>query len=126
MGPVMANCVRRSNALLGYNKELVYSDCMLRDPGWVQWVQNSAYECLVAAAVVAPFLFQRFLPAPGEGPTRATMDEGWLHVYTRGVIRNPSNGVEVTIITMHSIKNNYTPTSHISVLFNIDFTTIFI
>lgn len=97
MGPVMANCVRRSNALLGYNKELVYSDCMLRDPGWVQWVQNSAYECLVAAAVVAPFLFQRFLPAPGEGPTRATMDEGWLHVYTRGVIRNPSNGVEVKL-----------------------------
>ena len=30
MGPVMANCVRRSNALLGYADALDYSDAMLR------------------------------------------------------------------------------------------------
>ena len=33
MGPVMANCVRRSNALLGYSASLVYSETFLRGAG---------------------------------------------------------------------------------------------
>ena len=108
MGPVMANCIRRSNALLGYNKELIYSECLLRETGWVQWVQAVAYECLVTAAVVAPFLFQRFLPSPGEGPSRVTMDEGWLNVYTRGTIRNASNGVEVKLKSKYTFHEDTT------------------
>ena len=88
MGPVMVNCIRRSNALLGYNKNLTYGDCLLRDSGWIEWIQGVAYNCLVTAAVIAPFLFQRFLPQPGEGPTRQAMDDGWLNVYARGKMRN--------------------------------------
>merc|ERR1712060_1034572 len=38
MGPVMANCVRRSNALLNYNAELLFADFMLRGkPTWREW-----------------------------------------------------------------------------------------
>ena len=111
MGPVMANCVRRSNALLGYNKELIYSECLLRETGWVPWVQAVAYECLVTAAVVAPFLFQRFLPAPGEGPSRATMNQGWLKVHARGTMRNASNGVEVKLMSQYAF---YEDTTYLS------------
>ena len=108
MGPVMANCIRRSNALLGYNKELIYSECMLRETSWLQWAQAVAYECLVTAAIIAPFLFQRLLPSPGEGPTRATMDEGWLNVYSRGTIRNASNGVEVKLKSKYTFHEDTT------------------
>lgn len=107
MGPVMTNCVRRSNALLGYNKNLTYSDCLLRDSGWVEWVQGGAYHCLVTAAVIAPFLFQRFLPQPGEGPDRQVMDDGWLNVYSRGKMRDTS-GVETNLHAKYSFQEDTT------------------
>jgi len=85
MGPVMANCVRRSNALLGYSKSFVYSDVMLRGhPSWGQWASEKAYEGLVAAAIMMPSVFARFLPPPGNGPSREAMEAGWLTLHTTG------------------------------------------
>lgn len=82
MSPVMANCVRRSNALLGYNANFTYSELMLRGkPTYGEWVSQKAFKALVGAAIVLPSLFQRFLPGPGEGPTREAMEEGKLDLH---------------------------------------------
>jgi len=89
MGPVMANCVRRSNALLGYSPSLVFSDVLLRDASWWTRVQDTAFNALVGAAIAMPFLFQRFLPAPGEGPSREAMEAGYLVLHARGEMAAP-------------------------------------
>jgi len=93
MGPVMANCVRRSNALLGYSPNLLYGEMMLRcNSTWGHYFGEKAYTALVGAAVMMPSVFQRFLPGPGEGPTRETMDAGWLNVYATGKIVDKKSG----------------------------------
>ncbi|KAL3896038.1 MAG: hypothetical protein SGPRY_013365, partial [Prymnesium sp.] len=98
MAPVMANCVRRSNALLGYHKNFKYGDLMLRGtPTWGQYLSNKAYTGLVASAVVLPSVFQRFLPGPGEGPPRETMEAGWLNVHAVGTIVDKMSGKQGTL-----------------------------
>ena len=58
---------------------------MLRGhPTWAQWAGAKANEALVGAAVMAPRVFARFLPAPGEGPSREDMDAGYLKLHDRG------------------------------------------
>jgi len=84
MSPVMANCVRRSNALLGYSKEFTYSEAQLRSPDTWQWVKDTAFSALVGAAVYLPAVFSPLLPQPGEGPSREAMEKGWLVVQCRG------------------------------------------
>lgn len=108
MAPVMANCVRRSNALLGYHATFHYGDCLLRDPRWSQWVKDKCYGGLVAAAIYAPGLFQRFLPQPGEGPTRETMDAGWLVVHTRGTMRDKASGAETALASTFTFNEDVT------------------
>jgi short subunit dehydrogenase-like uncharacterized protein len=99
MGPVMANCVRRSNALLEYAPSLVYSDLMLRSPSLTGWLADTAYSALVGAAIFAPTLFGRFLPKPGEGPTREAMDKGFLIVHGRGKMTPTGGGPELAVRT---------------------------
>jgi short subunit dehydrogenase-like uncharacterized protein len=108
MAPVMANCVRRSNALLGYSAELSYGDCLLRDPSVVQWVKDKAYATLAAAAVAVPVVFQRFLPAPGEGPSRETLDAGWLVVHTRGTMKDKATGKETKLEGAYTFNEDVT------------------
>jgi len=87
MGPVMANCVRRSNALLGYTANLTYGDYLLRGtPTWGQWAGTKLMTGTFAAAIYMPSVFSRFLPAPGEGPTREAMDEGWMTLHAKGTM----------------------------------------
>ena len=87
MGPVMANCVRRSNALLGYTANLTFGDYLLRGtPTWGQWAGNKLMMGTFAAAVYMPSVFSRFLPAPGEGPTREAMDAGWMTLHVKGTM----------------------------------------
>ena len=51
---------------------------MLRGhPTWAQWAGAKANEALVGAAVMAPRVFARFLPAPD-------MDAGYLKLHGRG------------------------------------------
>ncbi len=94
MQPVMANCVRRSNALLGYSKRLAYSEAQLREAvGFAAWLKGTAYGTLVAAAIALPSVFGRFLPAAGEGPPREWMEkEGFLTVHGRGVMVDKASG----------------------------------
>ena len=65
MSPVMANCVRRSNALLGYAPELKYGDAKLEGKSLSTWLTGTIYTGLIGAALYFPPL-QRFLPEPGE------------------------------------------------------------
>jgi len=98
MGPVMANCVRRSNALLGYSPNLVFRDALLRGhPTVAQWVGEKAYTTLVAAAVVMPSLFQRFLPGPGEGPSREAMESNYLNLHAIGKMVDAASGQQTSL-----------------------------
>mmetsp|Transcript_13282 Transcript_13282/g.40910 ORF Transcript_13282/g.40910 Transcript_13282/m.40910 type:complete len:404 (-) Transcript_13282:202-1413(-) len=83
MAPVMTNCVRRSNALLGYADGLTYGEQQLRDPSFVNRTKDSFFAGLVGAAVALPSVFGPLLPKPGEGPARADMEAGWLRVHGR-------------------------------------------
>eukprot|EP00316_Scyphosphaera_apsteinii_P012288 CAMPEP_0119333306 /NCGR_PEP_ID=MMETSP1333-20130426/84860_1 /TAXON_ID=418940 /ORGANISM="Scyphosphaera apsteinii, Strain RCC1455" /LENGTH=409 /DNA_ID=CAMNT_0007343345 /DNA_START=46 /DNA_END=1275 /DNA_ORIENTATION=+ len=94
MGPVMANCVRRSNALLQYSEALRFSDCLLRSGGSYQYVKDTAYAALVAAAIYLPF-FRRFLPSPGQGPTSEDMAKGFLNLHAMGVAVQKDTGERI-------------------------------
>jgi len=173
----MANCVRRSNALLGYvhcdtlmctvyhractgvhraarllrpppvaiphlsrirscsptpgrySPNLVFRDALLRGhPTIAQWVGEKAVRCrpppthrrarrcrahhlaqrpppallpqyttLVAAAVVMPSLFQRFLPGPGEGPSREAMESNYLNLHAIGKMVDAASGQQTSL-----------------------------
>lgn len=93
MQAVMANCVRRSNALLGYNENLVYSEAMLmHTPTWGEWLSSTSTKMMVGAAIYMPF-FSRFLPAPGEGPPREQMESSYLRVIGRGKMQDSAGNV---------------------------------
>jgi len=83
MAPVMANCIRRSNALLEYNENLSYGEGMLSFPSRWDNVKTSAFAGLVGLSLYVPF-FQRFLSQPGEGPSLETMEQGWTTLHARG------------------------------------------
>lgn len=103
MGPVMANCVRRSNAMLGYSGSLTFADYMLRGhPTWREWAGNKSFEALVGAAVMVPSVFARFLPAPGEGPSREDMDAGYLKLHARGKMVDRASGKETALKSTYS------------------------
>mmetsp|Transcript_11871 Transcript_11871/g.34271 ORF Transcript_11871/g.34271 Transcript_11871/m.34271 type:complete len:433 (-) Transcript_11871:154-1452(-) len=81
MGPVMVNCVRRSNVLLGYSKDFKYGDAMVASPTWEGWAKGKLSAGLIAGAIFLPSIFQRFVPKPGEGPTREDMENGYMTLY---------------------------------------------
>ena len=97
MSPVMTNCVRRSNALLGYSPEFQYSEAHIKDISWGAWLSNKLMTFTIAAAITIPW-FQRFLPAPGEGPTREQMEAGWLTVEGHGTMMD-TDGNKSTVKT---------------------------
>lgn len=96
MAPVMANCVRRSNALLGYSPELNYGDVVLQDPSWINHMKQMLYQGLIGAAIHVPPLL-KFLPQPGEGPNRETMEAGYLKLYGRGIMINESGNKSIEL-----------------------------
>ena len=98
MGPVMANCVRRSNAVLGYNTALEYGDAAVDDPSWTNWVKRTAFTGVVGVSMYVTPL-QKFLPQPGEGPDRQTMEDGFLKLYGYGVMED-ENGKEIPIYSL--------------------------
>lgn len=101
MAPVMANCVRRSNAILGYNADLKYGDACLDDPSWINWVKTGLYTGLVGAALYVPPL-QQVLPQPGEGPDRETMDAGYLRLHGYGLMVKDDDNDKETLIPIYS------------------------
>ena len=83
MGPVMANCVRRSNALLGYASSFTYSERALREEKFADRMSQKLFTYKVGAAILSPTLFGGLVPKPGEGPSRENMEAGWLRVHGR-------------------------------------------
>lgn len=106
MAPVMANCVRRSNALLGYAPDLRYGDAKLDDPDWTSRVRQSAYQFVVGAALLAPPLRGVLTPEPGEGPSREDMDAGWLRLWGTGVMADEDGTNEETVYTLMHFKKD--------------------
>ena len=98
MAPVMANCVRRSNAVLGYNSEFQYGDAAVEDPSWTNWAKRTAFTGVVGVAMYVTPL-QKLLPQPGEGPDRAIMEAGFLKLYGQGIMED-ENGKEIPIYSL--------------------------
>eukprot|EP00536_Pseudo-nitzschia_multiseries_P002713 jgi/Psemu1/322668/estExt_fgenesh1_pg.C_370007 len=82
MGPVMVNCIKRSNALMGYSKDLKCGDSFLvKEDSWGAKLKLLKNGAILYAAIILPQLFAAFVPQPGDGPDRKTMEEGSLTVH---------------------------------------------
>eukprot|EP00429_Kryptoperidinium_foliaceum_P005431 CAMPEP_0176014626 /NCGR_PEP_ID=MMETSP0120_2-20121206/6920_1 /TAXON_ID=160619 /ORGANISM="Kryptoperidinium foliaceum, Strain CCMP 1326" /LENGTH=410 /DNA_ID=CAMNT_0017347573 /DNA_START=81 /DNA_END=1313 /DNA_ORIENTATION=- len=85
MAPVMMNCVRRSNALLGYSKEFSYGDSAVKVQSWSAWAKGMATNLAMGAKIYAPGvlggLVDPFIPQTGEGPSREGMENGFLKLH---------------------------------------------
>ncbi|KFA93059.1 saccharopine dehydrogenase family protein [Archangium violaceum] len=92
MAAVNTRVVRRSNALLGYayGREFRYDEAIDvgRGPaGLARAAATSAGMALSGAMVFGPVrkLAERFLPAPGEGPSREERESGFFDIELHGV-----------------------------------------
>jgi short subunit dehydrogenase-like uncharacterized protein len=83
MAMVMANCIRRSNALLGYGPKLKYYEAA-RYPSFpaafVSVFGLVLFGTCLACPPLAWLLRTCVLPSPGQGPSEATMNAGFLRV----------------------------------------------
>eukprot|EP00697_Spironema_sp_BW2_P009554 gnl/Spiro4/24506_TR12145_c0_g1_i1.p1 gnl/Spiro4/24506_TR12145_c0_g1~~gnl/Spiro4/24506_TR12145_c0_g1_i1.p1 ORF type:complete len:504 (-),score=88.61 gnl/Spiro4/24506_TR12145_c0_g1_i1:118-1629(-) len=83
MAAVNVNCVRRSNAMLGYGPQLVYEEAVVYPSFFAGFVTNIGLLILGTSFFCPPLLWvlQKFvLPAPGQGPSKASMEAGFLQV----------------------------------------------
>jgi short subunit dehydrogenase-like uncharacterized protein len=75
---------------------LKYGDAILdKNSTVLGWLQRKANEGLLLAAIKAPTVFGRFLPQPGQGPDRETMEAGYLIVHGRAVMKKGETTVNV-------------------------------
>ena len=58
---------------------------------------TAQYSALVAAAVVMPSIFQRFLPGPGEGPSRPAMESNYLNLHAIGKMVDAASGQQTSL-----------------------------
>ena len=106
MAPVMANAVRRSNALLGYNSELKYGDACLDDPSWYNYAKRGVMAGFVGASMYITPL-QSFLPQPGEGPDREAMDSGYLRLHGYGfMVKEDDKETPIPIYSLFHFKKD--------------------
>lgn len=99
MAMVMANCIRRSNAVNHYGPKyvrcIILSDCcrMIYKEYLVfaslsyaitYFIANVAFG-LALLSPISTWALRKILPAPGSGPSEAQMNEGFLKVTTFGV-----------------------------------------
>jgi short subunit dehydrogenase-like uncharacterized protein len=88
MAGINTRVVRRSNALLGYpwSKEFRYDEATLMGRGALGWLRAAGFTAGLAAAMgagsVGPLrrALTRFLPAPGEGPSRDQREAGFFDI----------------------------------------------
>jgi short subunit dehydrogenase-like uncharacterized protein len=88
MSAVMANCVRRSNALACYSQEMSYGEAVVY-PSFFAGFVTVVHDYLLGFMFVNPILRSaaktlRILPEPGEGPSEKAMDAGFLQVTAFG------------------------------------------
>jgi short subunit dehydrogenase-like uncharacterized protein len=83
MAMVMCNCVRRSNALNNYSAKLVYREAMVY-PSFMAAYVGVAQLLVLGTVLMCPplkhLMQKHVLPAPGQGPSEADMDRGFLRV----------------------------------------------
>jgi len=84
MAMVMANCVRRSFALNRYSPKMVYREFAVY-PSFMAGVVTLIGMMLIGLAIMIPplkwlLLETGFIPKPGQGPSVASMDKGFLKV----------------------------------------------
>ena len=88
MAAVNTRVVRRSNALLGFpwGKDFRYDEAALSSSRYQAIRSSLAGGMGMVALALGPTrrLAQRFLPKPGEGPTRDQREAGYYEVFFRG------------------------------------------
>ena len=88
MADVMYNCVKRSNAILGYGKLLTYKEAMVFPNFFSAFIYYSNLMIFGVSLFCPPFkyILRNFvLPSPGSGPSEEDMNEGFLKVNAFGV-----------------------------------------
>lgn len=83
MADVMSNCIRRSNALNNYSSKLVYNEALVYANFTGAVVQFLSLLIFGTALFLPPlqwFMRAFVLPSPGQGPSEAFMDEGFLKI----------------------------------------------
>eukprot|EP00053_Salpingoeca_punica_P009205 m.82470 g.82470 ORF g.82470 m.82470 type:complete len:484 (+) comp14920_c0_seq1:129-1580(+) len=90
MAMVMANCVRRSNAVNGYGRNVTYKEALVYPglmAGVVNTIQNLVFATMLFCPPLRAFMTRFVLPKPGEGPSVETMDKGFLRLtaFAKGV-----------------------------------------
>jgi short subunit dehydrogenase-like uncharacterized protein len=94
MNAVMANCVRRSNALLGYNEKLIYADALLRGGFMDRWADRLYTWKTGLGVFLGAYVHPWFTKAPGDGPSREAMEQASMTLYA---IAKLEDGSEVKL-----------------------------
>jgi len=82
MAEVNYNCVKRSNALLGYGKKVDYAEHFVF-PGVMAGLVNLFGLVVFGTALFCPplmWVMNKFLPQPGSGPSEASLAKGFLKI----------------------------------------------
>jgi short subunit dehydrogenase-like uncharacterized protein len=91
MAAINTRVVRRSSALLGYGADFRYDESTETGSGARGYLRAAALSGGLGAAMVllatppTRSLLARFLPQPGEGPSRATRESGFFRIAVHGV-----------------------------------------
>jgi len=89
MAAINTRVVRRSNALLGFpwGKDFRYNEATLNKSRYKAMMTTVAGGVGLVALALGPTrrLAERFLPKPGEGPTREQREAGYYEVFFRGI-----------------------------------------
>ncbi len=92
MAAINTRVVRRSNALLGFpwGASFRYDEATLNKSRYQATLASAAGGIGLIALALGPTrrLAQRFLPKPGEGPTREQREAGYYEVFFRGIDPN--------------------------------------
>jgi len=115
MAMVMANCIRRSNAVNNYSSKLVYKEALVFPNFFAGFnymmgliVMGTAFYCPPLKWALRTFI----LPAPGQGPSESSMDSGFLKVTG---IATGSNGTKVKSVIYYPTDPGYRDTARMLV-----------
>jgi short subunit dehydrogenase-like uncharacterized protein len=102
MAAINTRVVRRSNALLGFpwGESFRYDEATLNTSRYEATRNSVAGGIGMVALALGPTrkLAQRFLPKPGEGPTRDQREAGYYEVFFRGIdSQNPQKEITISV-----------------------------
>lgn len=83
MAAVMSNCIRRSNAVLGYSESMVYAESEVYPSffaGFINMVNLILGGTMLLCTPLRLLAVKTIIPSPGQGPSATTMDAGFLKV----------------------------------------------